>query len=191
MTKEKKYVYGGVLIAGGLALLCDRVLFSPAPAPASTTEQQAYVGSENSPLGSQQSTAASAPVITRLAAAAFPRSLPEIESLDAIRDMFAPTPTVRSAMLNQPDVEDPDSGNPSSIPSRTGVVQRFLRNHTLTGVMIGKSYAFAIIDGRWMRVGERLDGCELARITGTDATFRCSSGIATLSVAGVLSPPKR
>ncbi len=180
MAKNKKRVYAAVLVIGALALLLDRVLSS---SPASALASAFKLGSDQA-AGDDALLGKDAPVATRLATTAFPRDLPEIGSIAAVRDMFSITDAVRRAMpgLNSGDELDSESGGTGKTARRLEPGQ-FEKVHRLTGIMLGGEITFAIVDDEWMQVGDHLDGCRLKRIDGNTAWFQCTGGEAILSVA--------
>ena len=59
----------------------------------------------------------------------------------------------------------------------------FSRRHQLKGVMLIGDTGTAMIDRDMVDVGEVFDGATLIRVTGSEAHFQCSDGVAVLNVA--------
>ena len=56
-------------------------------------------------------------------------------------------------------------------------VADFVAAHRLKGVYVGQS---AIVDGRLVQIGTKIDSAELLKVEGNTAHFRCRDGIAVL-----------
>lgn len=56
----------------------------------------------------------------------------------------------------------------------------FQAGHELGGVLDHERLKIAIIDGRWLRIGDKVDGCTLTRISGDTVCFECYDGEAVL-----------
>ena len=174
MTRRKKRIYAAILALAGSALLLDRVMLVGPPQAASADN---VAHRSLSALGVQTPTARTPP----LAPTPFPE-LPLHDTLPRhLRDVFAPAALAQNALLG-PEQEDAIP----AIDSRrgeTGAVQpeRFEEDHRLLAVMISDHVTVAVVDDRWLRVGDSLDGCELVEISGTGVSFRCPHGTAFLS----------
>ncbi len=117
-----------------------------------------------------------------VAAAPFPTSSPLI-GLGGDRDLFAASDVVREVLLaSRQDPSGDASGRGQQRAIAVMTAEKFEATHRLTGTLIGKRGSFAIVDDRWLRVGDTLDDCELTSITGTGAKFQCPSDVASLSV---------
>ena len=57
----------------------------------------------------------------------------------------------------------------------------FIRRHELGGILFHEDLKIAVLDGRWMRIGELIDGCTLKKISGNTARFECYDGKAELA----------
>ncbi|MEE9294759.1 MAG: hypothetical protein V3W34_07345 [Phycisphaerae bacterium] len=199
MSKRKKILYGGILLLGALALLLDRAVSSDSSAPASAMAQ--------SPgrLADLVAAAAFGPTVS-VQAAPFPDAAratvgPAFQPakrqagkpVPHTRDLFALSHVVTEAMFGA-------GGENNSLAAglrgrRVTTAEAFEQSHRLTAVMTSRDATFAIVDEQWLRVGDRLDNCELVKIAGTAATFRCPGGEAVLSVIetskmGGLSEPQ-
>ena len=185
MTKRKKTIYAAILALGAAALLIDRLLSPPSVQLAAASDRPLTALGVETPEAPAASVAA-APVPA-------PRRRPSERSEDSpflpVRDLFATTDTVRTALLGVPD--DPLSPNPLSGPGGLADVATaaiFEQEHRLTGVMVRAAgfsprgdLSIAVVDGVWLRVGDTLDGCKLIDITGAGVSFQCAGGVASLS----------
>ncbi len=185
MSKKKKSLYGGILLLGALALLLDRAVSSDASTPASAMAQ--------SPgrLADLVAAAAFGPTVS-VQAAPFPDAARaeahgSSAKVDQSRDLFALSHVVREVMFGA-------GGENNSLAAglrggrRVTTAEAFEQSHRLTAVMTSRDATFAIVDEHWLRVGDRLDNCELAELAGTAATFRCPGGEAILSVIETSRP---
>ena len=175
MSLQKRRTYLALMAAGGVALVVDRLVLTdgvtgPSVAVALTPD------------------ASTAPVETASAQGAIPSSIPELPfprslgTLDvdaAIRDLFAP-----------PEL-DADAGASGSQPGKnqpggdgdgytTGAM--FVSRHRLSAVLIQQGLRIAVINTRWVRIGDTLEDCTLLSISGNEALFECPDGEAVLKV---------
>ncbi len=156
MSKSRKKLALGVVVLGAGAMIADRAMFGVAePAPAAAAP---------APAGR----AASAKAATRPAAAeeslaipelVFPKQIPRVESLEDIRDWFAPPATVAEAEENEADTPSTTAAPPAPASAETPFEQRY----RLDAVVIIGSTRMAVVEGRWLRIGDTLGG-EKARL---------------------------
>lgn len=174
MTRRKKRIYAAILALAGSALLLDRVMLVGPPQAASADN---VAHRSLSALGVQTPTARTPP----LAPTPFPK-LPLYQTpLRHLRDVFAPATLAQTALLGPAhDGAAPASGSRRD-ESGAAHPERFERNHRLLAVMVSGDVTVAVVDDRWLSVGDTLDGCELVEISGTGASFRCPNGTASLS----------
>lgn len=157
----------------GVALIVDRLTPTnsstvPAAAQADPTRPIVNAAAEELPL------------IPKLP---FPRSLRTWDQSYDIRDVFLP-PRMES---NATDERQSPDETPSHADNETNR-QSFASRHALHAVMVSGSLRIAIVDGTWVREGERFDGCELERISNNQALFFCYAGYVTL-VSGITDLP--
>ncbi len=174
MSKTKQKLYGTIVIVAAAAFVVDHwVIGSPKTANAvsidSETLEQTLIAEANPNEPNYD--------MPRQ----FPENLPNMDWSSPMPNPFAPPPEV--ALRNQPPGAGAD--NPETLPlgRRPGEPPRaadFVKAHRLSGVFVGQS---AIIDGRVVRVGQKLDDAELLRVEGNKAHFQCADGQATLSLA--------
>lgn len=118
-----------------------------------------------------------------------PRQFPEnLPSMDWSRPMPNPfEPPLEVARRNQVPKTGGEDSEASRLGRRPGEPPRaaeFVRAHRLSGVFVGQSgTSAAIVDGRLVRVGQKVDHAELLRVDGNKAHFQCSDGQATLPLA--------
>ncbi len=195
MNKHKKRIYGSILLLGGVALLLDRTVFSTSGAP---SVAQGYTDRPLSALGVETE---SGPTVS-VAAAPFPGRLPDLGPVGELRDAFATTEVISEALIGGSEGEGIGSLRRRGGRPGAPTPESFRENHRLGGVMLGARVSFAIVDGEWLRLGDRLNDWELIEMTGTTATFRCPpltdstpvkgpGGTATLSVIASEPLPKR
>jgi hypothetical protein len=181
MAVRKKQVYFGIMIVSGLALAVDRFVLSESV----TAPDEVKASPQETPASLAGSTGAAAeeevPAIPELP---FPRDVERFEFGSDIPDLFAPPRHfVRDATI--PSVTGADDPGSENIPPPRGLNSgAFTIQHELDGVLDHQRLKIAIIDGRWMRIGDEVDGCTLARISGDGARFECRDGEA------VLGPPR-
>ena len=179
MSAKKKKLYGAIVAVGLVALLVDQVfLAEPAPAVAARAMPRAGVAA-----GAAGGEPDASVLAAGVAAAPFPRRLPDPGPIASLRDAFALTPRSRQAMLGssgETGMVDPRTGRPVGRPS---AASDFESSHKLSAVMSGTDTEVAIVDEEWVSVGEVIGGCKLTRITGQTAHFQCADGPAVLIIA--------
>lgn len=189
MAKKTK-VYLALIAAGLLALAVDRTYLG-ASTPSSTVASLVDPDSHDSKEEDVESASAPrhrpapklvAPSKLSVPELHFPRSLPVYDPATEMRDLFARSDSNGSA-----------AGN--ALPARGGSSKRTIANqaigreafqatHRIDAVMVQDSLKIAVVDGRWMRVGDVLDTCTLIRIEGDAAEFQCHDGDTVLSPSG-------
>lgn len=174
MSRRRKQLYGLILVLGGVALLADRLLSSPrVPSRTSASPSRSLTA-----LGVEPPTESRVSVV----ATPFPSALPLGSDATTIRDMFAMTEKARNALLGITADRSSQSGSEPHDGGHGGGVVAFERQRRLTGVLVARGVAIAIVDGQWLQEGDSVDECELTEIAGTQASFACVDGTATLSV---------
>jgi hypothetical protein len=184
MSANRKKLYGCILLLGLAGLLVDRLLFAEPSAAVATTSEPEPVDSEqpdpsaaNGPYGPTTGNPGA------LAAAPFPRELPPLNPNVAVRDIFALTAVARRAMSDPVGLAT--SGGPlaDNVRVHGTTIAQFTEKHRLSAVMAGAGARLAIVDDRWLQIGQSVDGCKLLEITGQKAIFQCADGAAELEVA--------
>jgi hypothetical protein len=183
MSKRKKTIYAVILLLGAAALLVDRAMSASPAQLVAPAPRAAGFSPRGRPLSESGVETATAPAVS-VAATPFPDLSAHAKPIAHIRDLFAITDIVRKAMFG---AAADNNTRTAEMPGRgrwPGVLtpEAFRQSHRLTAVMLGEHTSFAIVDGQWLRVGDRLDGHELIEITGTTATFQLANRRATLSV---------
>lgn len=183
MLPSKKAIYVGLCGVGGLALVLDRfVLSSGGPEPALGATEVIPQASADAPIPAPA--AATLPQKPGDSAAAvipqkpFPRGVIPWDPKTEMRDLFAPLSE------ESPDDSAYNSGARAEAKRRAGRA-RFVQAHHLNGVITQPRLKIAVIDGRWVQVGDQIDGCTLTRIEGTAVSFACHDGETVLAMTGI------
>ena len=178
-NRRRRNVYVGVMLIALAAFAVDRLLTdSPRLVAAEGPSPPVDVRSEM-PLE-----AGSLPVsIPRIP---FPRGVQRAKMSVEFVDVFAP-PWVRDG--------SPQRGlgpRPEAALTRVSLPRAFRERHTLTAIVAHGDVHVAVIDGLWVRVGDRLSGCELVRIADRTAVFKCDDEVVdiTLSDPALNAPTK-
>ncbi len=173
MNSRKKMIYGGIVGAGLIALLVDRLLPSDiGPGPAEAVASPGSHAAAAAPL--------TANPLPQVVASPFP---PGLRTQTGVRDVFAISPAVSERLDAQ--AETAIDGSPAA--RRPGMRPRaaeFRDEHRLTAVLRDGQTQIAIVDGRWVREGEKIDGCPLRRVDGQTAWFECADAEAELTLRG-------
>jgi hypothetical protein len=178
VTARSKKTYAVLIALALLALLVDRLLpgsseLGPEPAQAAAHHAR------------QAATANALVPVSMVVAAPFPRELAPAPEAVAVRDIFALTPRLYAVLVG---MDPPEEGAARGIlrrPARPRIAE-FKAAHRLSAVLSAPALRIAMVDGRWIREGEQLDGCTLARIAGQTAYFSCADGTADISVARLI-----
>ena len=179
MNSNKKRLYLGVVLLGGLALAVDRfVLTDAAGLPASAqADSSVPVPSTASGAPEGEVAALSIPQLH------FPRLMPEVDLGREMRDVFTPPAhylTPKKDTQSGPD--NTQSGLSLNGTPQKSKAQAFADNHVLTAVMIQPRLRLAIVDDVWVSIGQTVDDCVLRRVESGSAVFECSDGEAVLQV---------
>ncbi len=108
----------------------------------------------------------------------FPETLQEIRWTGPIPNPFVPPPEIARRRA-QAETRKPQNISPTNLrrPGEPPSVAEFVSAHRLKGVYVGQS---AIVDGRLVQVGNKIDSAELLAVEGNTAHFQCRDGIAVL-----------
>lgn len=179
MTSGKKKAYLGALVVTAVALAVDRCFLTDrAPRDAVAVERPgAESPAEPDNVNSQKATEASSiPQIP------FPHGLEPFEPGSDLRDPFDLPSSVRERVqaARRTDNEDPSM----KTQARAGELSRvdFGAKHRLQGVVVHERLKIAIVNGRWLRLGQALDGCILTAVADNAARFDCFDGESILEV---------
>ena len=108
----------------------------------------------------------------------FPENLQEVRWTGPIPNPFVPPPEIarRRAQL---ETNKSQKISPTNVrrPGEPPSVAEFVSAHRLKGVYVGQS---AIVDGRLVQIGNKIDSAELLAVEGNTAQFKCRDGIAVL-----------
>lgn len=158
---------------GCVALGIDRfVLTGSATAP----QEAEAVASGHAIIPEVDSDVARVPI----PAVPFPKNLPEFDPLRGIRDVFV---RPSDAAVDENGVRQGQEGPKTRGPKRPTSAAEFAAQHTLGAVLDDQRLKIAVVDGRWMKVGDAFDDCRLTTISGTAAHFQCPDGEAVLDIS--------
>lgn len=162
-NRRKKASLAIIALALG-ALFVDRFLLDGGESPAPAVADDATSPVRHDHAASPDAEGLSIPELP------FPRSLPDAAHRILQRDLFA-FPAV--------DAADSESrrGN-----TRLSDAETFAAGHRLEAVLSDGQFAIAVVNGMWLRIGHRLDGCTLTRIERTRAYFSCGKDQAVLDL---------
>jgi hypothetical protein len=103
----------------------------------------------------------------------FPGELESLAHTSIVRDLFAPP---ASALAPKSEEESADkSGSITRLREGTGDVSGAvrLRQRRLSAVFITEGLKIAVVDTEQMGIGQVLDDCTLAAVSGNQAKFEC------------------
>ena len=171
MSRRKKQLYGTLLGCGALAMLVDRLLPATvvADAPVPGQSAAAVAATESGPKTSWKPAGGD----FGIPELPFPRVSPWDGAGLPIRNLFKPPRMVGGEWTTGSEPDDPQGGVGGRRRTRTVSAAVFARRHRLLGLLVRDELRIAIIDGKWVREGEEIDGCTLNRITDVEAHFEC------------------
>lgn len=174
MSRTKQKLYGTILIVTAAGFAVDHwVIGSPKAADA--------VPIESETLGHTLLAEADATEPNYDMPRQFPENLPSMDWSRPMPNPFEPPPEVaRRNQALDAGAEDSETSRLGRRPGEPPRVAEFVEAHRLSGVFVGQC---AIVDGRVVRIGQKIDDAELLRVEGNKAHFQCSDGQATLSLA--------
>jgi len=150
-------VYIAITLLALGALFVDRFLFGGSTAPAEVAAQDTV----------QEITArvqALSPTGLSIPELPFPRNLTALSDAATVRDLFAPPgpepASKRGAAAHRQDAAKADA-------------ETFTSRNRLEAVLSDRETPMAVVNGKWIRVGQSVDGCTLTRVEGTRAYFQC------------------
>jgi len=175
MNVTKNKIYLMVLGLAGLALLVDRVFLSGDDG----TPQSASAGDLALPRANSLAPAEEHAEAAPIPELPFPRAVERFAGKATTRDVFAPP-----ALPGRAEAEDAPENQAEHArhPASADAVGRaaFADRYRVTAIVHDEGLKIAVIDGRWLRLGATLDGCELIRIERRSAHFKCYDGEAIL-----------
>jgi len=167
VTSNRKKVYLIGIGVGFVALGIDRFML---PESATAPLEAEAAASGRAIIPDANSDVARAPI----PAVPFPKNLPAFDPTHDIRDVFLTPSDALAAQAG--DRKGPKTGEPNQVSSAA----EFAKQHTLNAVLDDQRLKIAVVDGRWMKVGDTFDDCRLTTISGTAAHFLCPYGEAVL-----------
>lgn len=200
MTQRKKQVYLMLMALGGVALLVDRFFLGGAGIP--TLPAASLAAGADSAVGLAPNASATpvaaprpvaqvalakppipvAPACVSIPELPFPRRLPAWDASAPIRDLFAP-PGARDVIdgVDGQTHNGVGRGGPATDASPMGR-KAFATQHHLKALLLGERLGIAVVDDRWMQLGDLLAGCELVELNAESAQFQCHDGSVSLTL---------
>ncbi len=183
---SKTKIYFALIAAGLVALVVDRCSFgasAPASTAASEVDPPAEDGESTPPAPRPRPVPQHAgPSKLGVPELHFPRNLPAYDPAFEMRDVFA-------RLDSDGEISDVGrTGKNGSAKKNTAADaigrEAFHATHRIDAVMVQESLRIAVVDGRWMRVGDVVDQCTLIKIEGDCAVFQCHDGDTVLTPSG-------
>ncbi|MCH8966400.1 MAG: hypothetical protein IID43_01860 [Planctomycetes bacterium] len=171
MSHKRKRLYIALMVLAAAGFGVDRFVFSrSSTAPSVAMASSGVAAASVFPNISGNTDAALA--IPELP---FPRAVEGYSFGDDIQDIFTPPGWEPNGSTK--------SGNRFRAARDSGPSGRaeFMRSHELGGILFHDNLKIAVLDGRWMRVGEMIDGCTLKNVSGSQVLFECYDGKAELT----------
>lgn len=166
---RERLLLAGLLVAAGGGYMADQYLFAGEAASAADEFAVPSAASAAKPAK-----AAPAPPEQVLAARLRDLAGPTAQTAAPLRDIFGATPL--------PKVIQP-------VEPVAPVIGEHWATRKLNGVMFGADgKGIAIVDGRLLKLGARLDGMRLTRVTQHTATFSDATSEITLQISQKSSP---
>lgn len=172
MDQGRRKLYLVLLGLAALGLVVDRfVLTQSATRPASAAA--AGAGLPSSAAGSANKNVSGSTSIPEIP---FPKGLQTANSGSPILDLFA-RPEVRlrtkmgAGLSHNTDSQRRGAGSTSRASGSL-----FKSRHSLDGVLVQQRLKIAVLDGRPVRIGDKVDGCTLKEVSGYEARFECEDG---------------
>lgn len=163
--RTKNRIYVAITLVALCALFFDRLVLNgstnPAPATAAVAAQDVATRT-----GDLTPAALSIPELP------FPRNLPHPSTGLLQRDIFAP-PGVSAS---------PDRSKQDGKSRKMSDAVTFTTRNRLEAVLSDTSGAIAVVNGKWVYIGQSFDGCTLTRINGATAIFHCGDSETVLNV---------
>ena len=180
LTKQRK-VFGAVLVLALGALGADRFIFTPnepeaPPAPAATTAAphpiKKIVASGDTAQAQEARLAGLAALAKRM------RDMAEVERLDVgdTKDAFVPA----AAWVGQMKTDTASAAQAAAQP--LDPASAFREHHHLVAVLKSSHGGVAILDGKTVRVGQRVDTFRLVSVGDRTALFHSANTDLTLEL---------
>lgn len=177
LTRERKILLGAVALAAG-AFLVDQVMFGAGP-----DDAEAGVA-----------VVRSVPRTVRPQPAAAIAASPAPQSESSLAQRLEEAAGAQAMSVGLPDLVDafvaPESwAPPEQRPQNNQAAlsgQEFAQRHKLDAIMHGSGGGFALVNGKAVKPGQKLDGFELVELGQRSATFRGPAGVVELQIAANL-----
>ena len=175
MSQRRRNIYLLLILSAVMALAVDRLVLTNSV----TTPESIFATPVTSPEFKPSTPFDTTNEIKIAPILPFPSNLPVINAQQQIIDIFQPVP-LRGQVRQGLGVDDQGKGKRSGLTRLDA--SSFESQRQLSGVMVAGSVKVAIVDGKWIRVGEKIWGCQLESVSGNQAHFKCHNGPATLKV---------
>lgn len=178
-TKQK--VYASILGLGVTGLIVDRVVLLPQESAAQLAVPVAAAVALSTPVieAARQLVSASVLSTSTVSIADELDRVAEARGFDLVRvpDAFQPS---SSWSTGQMETEAP-------APDRSAV-ERFKQDHTLTAVMVTESKGYAIIDGKFLLIGQEMDGFTLVAVGDRSVVLESTEARVELTISELAVP---
>jgi len=98
-------------------------------------------------------------------------------AVNDVKDAFCPSPSWVGSRDRKPVIEDEPQVN-----SPEARAQKFVEEHKLQAVAVSSGQGLAIIDGKCLQLGQKIDDFELISITDNTAVLSCEGTKVTLKI---------
>ncbi len=168
MKSKTKKIYASVVVLAAVAFVADRWVVGHAPATAEASTELAVASPTGVEVAAVQKAEAQRTLAARLREAADAEQL----NLADVRDAYRPC---AAWVAVQPAVSAP------AVTSNAAAVE-FRQHHRLDAVMTNARGGFAIIDGKTVRPGQKLDGFKLLRVGERTAVLSANGSIVEMNL---------
>ncbi len=177
MEVSKKKTYAVILILGGVALVVDRLILSESAAGPRLAVASEAAPSTNAPATPDDTAEGPGPLA--IPELPFPRDVARFSDESRLPDLFA-SPRERLRASGATDSHDVTR---EAMAARSSLSRAAFEDaHRLDGVFIQQRLRIAVIDGKWSRIGEKIDGCTVEEIASREVRFACKDGVAVLTL---------
>jgi hypothetical protein len=164
-----------------VGFLVDRLVLDSGatlPREAAASAKPAAVAPAPAPAAGAAEAVAGYPAVTdRLGAIAEARGLDPA----SVRDAFVPPEPWLSELTAPPPPPPP--------PVKAEPARDFARGHRLTSVLLAGEGGSAVVDGRFLRLGQEIDGHKLVRLTADAAFFQSGDECVELKLRPLPATP--
>ncbi|MGB0714658.1 MAG: hypothetical protein ACPGXK_02200 [Phycisphaerae bacterium] len=170
MNRRKKLI-AGVLALCVVGLILDKTVFQSIDVPATVYARAVGTATEEAATAANKGE----PIPELPFPFAVARFKQEADRLDPFRQPIDPESLATAIGREQNEI-------PTNSVAAIGLSSReFSDAHNLSVILKNDRTSMVVIDEAWFRIGDSLDGCKLAEISGTYAVFACHDGDARLT----------